>query len=304
MTLTVTARKDIDFLVSSGASWPDEADYRPAGWTSLRSPAEVGQLDALVAKSKKRDTAPHGLDAATLVEVEAHAAILRQCWVTPEYVWRLAELMVGPPEVDPFWNAWAHTHRLWSGVRLLDGRDGRNGFDVSLWGRVEGRGWSTASGREEVLSERGRTAYVNGPHGDAGAYVSACVRARDLGHRVAAVVALDGCGWFAGNTVRNEDLHTCSDVSSCDVLAIPEGGRMSFEGPPGIRPSSPTKGYALAMWGVPDDVYNALWVSSPAAVRVVVGGQRWVLWPGCCDSGLVSGAVELKTLLDMPTRAT
>ena len=198
-------------------------------------------------------------------------------------------------------------HRLWGGVRLLDGNEGRDGFNLSLWGRVTEPGSSTsfALGNLAVkreATERGRTAYVNGPHGDTARYVETCARAARAKHKVAAVVALDGCGWFAGNTTAEPlaapdaagtlEAHVptqhAADVLSCDLLCVPEERRMSFEPPPGVPPSSPTKGYALAVWGATMDDARRLAPTSidrGGAVRVTVAGHRWVILPGCGDAG-------------------
>jgi len=165
----------------------------------------------------------------------------------------------------------------------------RNGFDLSLWGRVTDPGSAvpfTLGGLSatRASSERGRTAYVNGPHGDTAKYVETCTQASRAGHKVAAVVALDGNGWFAGNS---DNVPT--DVLSCDLLCIPEGGRMSFEPPPGVKPSSPTKGYALAVWGASMDDVRRLPGAAGApggAVRVTINGYRWVILPGCGDASL------------------
>ena len=184
---------------SSAAPWPGESFYRPPGWRSKLAPGEIGPRLAVVTSQLEEDWE----NAKLITErkrLEEHVTLLRQMWVTREWVWRMAEALVGPPELDPFWHPWSHVHRLWGGVRLLDGNDGRDGFNLSLWGRVgivdaSKPGLPTING-----STRGRTAYVNGPHGDTARYVETCARAARAKHKVAAVVALDGCGWFAGNT--------------------------------------------------------------------------------------------------------
>lgn len=289
---------------SSAAPWPGEATYRPPGWRSKLAPGEISPRLADVNDLLESDWE----NAALITErkrLEEHVALLRQMWVTRMYVWCLAEALVGPPEVDPFWHPWSHVHKVWAGVRLLDGNDGRNGFDLSLWGRVTEPG-STSSfvlgslSVKRESSDRGRTAYVNGPHGDTARYVETCTRAARAGHKVAAVVALDGCGWFAGNTSTGlaaayedgqpsrEIVQLAADVLSCDLLCIPEGGRMSFEPPPGVKPSSPTKGYALAIWGATMDEARRLPGATSdqpgCAVRVTIDGHRWVILPGCGDA--------------------
>lgn len=276
---------------SSAAPWPGESTYRPPGWRSKLAPGEIGPRLREVASLLEDDWE----NAKLITErkrLEEHVALLRQMWVTRPWVWRLAEALIGPPEVDPFWHPWSHVHKLWGGVRLLDGNDGRDGFDLSLWGRAEEDPNLTNGGR-------GRTAYVNGPHGDTTRCVETCTRAARADHKVAAVVALDGCGWFAGNTSTEpaavyedgqpsrEVVRLAADVLSCDLLCVPEERRMSFEPPPGVPPSSPTKGYALAVWGATMADARRLAPTSidrGGAVRVTVDGHRWVILPGCGDT--------------------
>lgn len=265
--------------LSTAAEWPDESTYRPAGWTTGLTPRDVSTLSRKIETAKKPGTAPHGIAADVVAIVEQHMAILRQCWVTRPHVWRLAEALLGPPQTDPFWNPWSHIHRMYAGVRLLDGRDGRDGFDVSLW-----------TG----------TTYVNGPHGDTAAYVRTCVEAHLAGHRVAAVVTQDGLRWFAGAATRMGDGDDAKpgrcDVMSCDVLAVPEDGRMSFEPPPGVKPSSPMKGYGVAMWGVPESVLAEVFGASPMAQRVEVDGRRWTLHLCAGDAGADPSIVRTLTV--------
>lgn len=286
-TAVVAAVAGVKHLPESAAArWPGEATYRPPGWQSELAPEKIGKRLIEVNKILEADW-DNGVLIAERDVLEAHLAILRQMWITRERVWRLAELLIGPPEVDPFWHPWSHIHKLWGGVRLLDGNEGRDGFDLSLWGRravvdTSKPGLPTVDG-----STRGRTAYVNGPHGDTAKYVETCTQAARAGHKVAAVVALDGNGWFAGNA---DNVPT--DVLSCDLLCIPEGGRMSFEPPPGVKPSSPTKGYALAVWGASMDDVRRLPGAAGApggAVRVTINGYRWVILPGCGDASLWHG---------------
>lgn len=283
--------------LSSAAPWSGADVFRPPGWRDPRSPAQVvARLAELEA-----ERSGSGWESATLstakeaARLEEHVKILRQSWVTRPNVWRLAEALIGPPEVDPFWNPWSYTHRLYSGVRLLDGLQGRDGFDLRLWGTVRGApsAWNEDRQCFEIPPSRPRTAYVNGPHGNTAKYVGLAARAAAAGHRVAAVVALDGCNWFAGATSDGEDhSRRHADVASCDVLAVPEGGRMSFEPPPGIAESSPAKGYALALWGVPETL--DLWRGRGGS-RVVVDGTTWTLLRGCGDAGLVTHPLVLGT---------
>ncbi len=297
----MTSANVVHLPESSAAPWPGESTYRPPGWRSKLAPGEIGPRLAVVTSLLEEDWE----NAKLITErkrLEEHVTLLRQMWVTREWVWRMAEALVGPPELDPFWHPWSHVHRLWGGVRLLDGNEGRDGFDLSLWGRVgivdaSKPGLPTIDG-----STRGRTAYVNGPHGDTARYVETCTRAARAKHKVAAVVALDGCGWFAGNTTAKPlaapdatgilEAHVptqhAADVLSCDLLCVPEERRMSFEPPPGVPPSSPTKGYALAVWGATMDDARRLAPTSidrGGAVRVTVAGHRWVILPGCGDAG-------------------
>ena len=305
----MTSANVVHLPESSAAPWPGESFYRPPGWRSKLAPGEIGPRLAVVTSQLEEDWE----NAKLITErkrLEEHVTLLRQMWVTREWVWRMAEALVGPPELDPFWHPWSHVHRLWGGVRLLDGNDGRDGFNLSLWGRVpeDDRACETKSDGECISDKpcmhapRGRTAYVNGPHGDTARYVETCARAARAKHKVAAVVALDGCGWFAGNTTAEPlaapdatgtlEAHVptqhAADVLSCDLLCVPEERRMSFEPPPGVPPSSPTKGYALAIWGATMDDARRLGptgIDRGGAVRVTVAGHRWVILPGCGDAG-------------------
>lgn len=295
---------------SSAAPWPTVDAYRPPGWTSPLSPPAVVTALAALKKADERDFDPVGAAERKerIADLELHVALLRQAWCTRLEVWRLAEALIGPPEVDPFWNPWSVTHQTWSGVRLLDGNDGRDGFDLSLWGRVI---MSSAPGLPSLIRTppfgRGRTAYVNGPHGDTSRYVALSTGAAAAGHRVAAVTALDGTGWFAGGTETvNGDppAKVRRDVLSCDVLAIPADGRMSFVAPPvGIASSSPRAGYGLALWGVPPEILFRLWPESGLvgpdgrAVRVTHVGAPWVLLRGCGDPGQATVVRDLTSII-------
>ena len=295
---------------SSAAPWPTVDAYRPPGWTSPLSPSAVVATLAALKKADERDFDPVGAAERKerIVDLERHVALLRQAWCTRLEVWRLAEALLGPPEVDPFWNPWSVTHATWSGVRLLDGNDGRDGFDLSLWGRVS---MPSVFGPPSLIRTppfgRGRTAYVNGPHGDTSRYVALSTGAAAAGHRVAAVTGLDGCGWFAGGTetVNGDPPGKVSrDVLSCDVLAIPADGRMSFVVPPvGLGSSSPRSGYGLALWGVPPEVLFKLWPDGGPvgpdgrAVRVTHAGAPWVLLRGCGDPGVATTVRDLTSII-------
>ena len=155
----MTSANVVHLPESSAAPWPGESFYRPPGWRSKLAPGEIGPRLAVVTSQLEEDWE----NAKLITErkrLEEHVTLLRQMWVTREWVWRMAEALVGPPELDPFWHPWSHVHRLWGGVRLLDGNDGRDGFNLSLWGRVgivdaSKPGLPTIDG-----STRGRTAYV------------------------------------------------------------------------------------------------------------------------------------------------
>lgn len=237
-------------LLSLGAPWPGAAAWRPCGWRTGLEPAEVAE--ALADLSPKRgapdpDRVAHWRGRGVgLPEVKADAALLRDCWTTDEWVWRLAEEVVGPPAVDPYWNPWAATHLLWSGVRLLDGRDGRDGFDPALWGRG--------------------TAFVNWPHSDSTRGMAATAAHVRAGNAAAVVAPLDGCEWVQGATAPAVDPAgglLSADLASADLLVLL--GRLRFRPPPGISESSPRGAYWLALFGV-----------EPERVAALAGRRLWV----------------------------
>lgn len=246
-------------LLSAAAPWPDADAWRPRGWRTGLTPAEVA--DALFDLNPKRgavdlDRERYWHDrGVTLPAVKADAALLRDCWTTPLWIWRLAEEVIGAPSVDPFWNPWSAVHGAWSGVRLLDGQHGRDGFDVALWG----------SG----------AAYVNGPHSDNSrtmATVAAHVRA---GNAAAVVAPLDGCDWVQGATAPAEGGPVVADFLSADLIVLL--GRVRFQPPPGIEESSPRGAYQLGLWGVPAEQVDALagarvWIEEARREVVFVRG--------------------------------
>jgi hypothetical protein len=250
-------------LLSAGAPWPGAADWRPAGWRSGLAPAEIG--DALAdltssAPGRYEQWRARGLD---LPIVKADAALLRDCWSTCGWVWRLAEEVIGPPAVDPFWNPWAETHEIWTGVRLLDGRDGRDGFDPRLWGRG--------------------TAYVNGPHSANGRTVAATIAHVRAGNRAAVVAPLDGCEWVQGATAPPAEqggAPVVADLASADLLILL--GRLRFRPPPGVAESSPRAAYWLALFGVDPAIVSDL---AGRRVRIPEAGREAVVLRGAGDAG-------------------
>ena len=251
-------------LVSAGAPWPNADAWRPAGWRTGLAPAEVA--DALSDLAPRRGTPDPGRVAAwaargvTLATAKGDAALLRDCWASQEWMWRLAEEIIGPPAVDSFWNAWSVTHELWSGVRLLDGTDGRDGFDPALWGAG--------------------TAYVNGPHSD-NSRTMACVAAHvRAGNRAAMIAPLDGCDWVQGATASVGGAVVVADFASANLIVLL--GRARFRPPPGVTESSPRGAFQMGLWGVPADVVRDL---AGARVWVPEARREVVIVRGAGDAG-------------------
>ena len=262
-------------LVSAGAPWPNADAWRPAGWRTGLSPADVA--DALYDLSPARGAVDPDRAAAwaargvTLATVKADAAVLRDCWASQEWMWRLAEEVVGPPAVDSFWNPWSVTHELWSGVRLLDGVDGRDGFDPGLWGTG--------------------TAYVNGPHSD-NSRTMACVAAHvRAGSRAAMIAPLDGCDWVQGATASVDGAVVVADFASADLIVLL--GRARFRPPPGISESSPRGAFQMGLWGVPADTVRDL---AGARVWVPEARRDVVFMRGAGDAGRPVSEDRLKAL--------
>jgi hypothetical protein len=227
-------------LISAAAAWPGAAAWRPAGWASGLAPEVLG---GALARSRAADEplARHLPPEVQIGSAVADLKLLRDCWATYLWVWRdLACPLIGPPAVDSFWNPWSTIHEEWAGVRLLDGREGRDGFDPANWG--DG------------------AAYVNGPHSDNTASVAAAVAHARRGQPVAVVAPLDGCEWAMGALTPEEDAR--ADLLSADLLILL--GRVAFRPPPGISESGPRQAYALALWGL-----------EPAVVAELAGRRIW-----------------------------
>lgn len=253
-------RNAVPYLTSSGAPWPGADLWRPAGWRTGLAPAEVMEALSDLSSGKAEREAPWHARGVLLPAVKADAALLRDCWATPLWTWEVAAEIVGPPQVDPFWNPWSAIHERWAGVRLLDGREGRDGFDPA----ARGAG----------------TSYDNWPHSDNSrgmAALSAHVRA---GNRAAAVAPLDGAAWVQGAVAPSEGGPVVADLLSADLVVLL--GRVRFRPPPGVPESSPRGAYVLALWGV-----------EPGLVRDLAGSRLWVpeaqreivFLAGCGDGG-------------------
>ena len=203
-------------------------DWRPPGWKS--DPATV---IAVVAEAGMRAKAKHrrgepltDADAAALHDL----ALLRQCYCTPRWVWRLAGLLLdvepGGWAGDPFHNEWSHARAfLAPDAWTMDGHSVKSdGF--ATWPRCYEHdpcvphtceGDACWSGDGPLL--------VNGPHrkgprGLAG-WVPLAARAGRL-RKVAAVVPADAVGWFIEHGMR------------CDAEV--NRGRMDYDLVPGLPP--------------------------------------------------------------------
>lgn len=87
----------------------------------------------------------HWWDRLALSQVRPnHPAfkIMRQCWVTPAKVWRLAAMFTGPIRLDPFYSPFSHIAKGRYDTRL-DGSFGRDGFNLENW---KGRGVAGVNG--------------------------------------------------------------------------------------------------------------------------------------------------------------
>jgi hypothetical protein len=216
-------------------------DWRPPGWASdpAVAVAAVAQrgLEAR-AKQKRREVLTLADEAAL-----ADLALLRQCYCTPRWVWRLAGWLLGvePGEWqgDPFHNEWSHARAfLAPDAWTMDGLDGPHGPDPNRDGFVTWHDLVEAAGAPECdIDEPGGWTeqdpawpgrgplLVNGPHrkgpqGLAG-WVPLAARAGRL-RKVAAVVPSDAVGWFVEHGMR------------CDAEV--SLGRMDYDLVPGLPP--------------------------------------------------------------------
>lgn len=216
-------------------------DWRPPGWGSNPAvPITVVAEHGLRARAKGRRGEPlTDADALALRDLD----LLRQCYCTPRWVWRLAGYLLGVAPGgwagDPFHNEWSHAREFlasdaWAkdGLPTPWGPEGdamQNGF--CTWQNVAdtvppdtdvcppGQSWGDPAwqGDGPLL--------VNGPHrkGPRGlqGWVPLAARAGRL-RKVAAVVPSDNVGWFAEHGMR------------CDAEV--NLGRMDYDLVPGLPP--------------------------------------------------------------------
>lgn len=216
-------------------------DWRPPGWksdpaTAIAVVAEAGMR----AKSKHRRGEPlTDADAAALHDL----ALLRQCYCTPRWVWRLAGCLLdvepGGWAGDPFHNEWSHSRAfLASDAWTMDGLPSTTYNDADNDGFMTWHDHCEAAGAPACdLDLTGRLQWadpawpgdgpllVNGPHrkgprGLAG-WVPLAARAGRL-RKVAAVVPADAVGWFIEHGMR------------CDAEV--NLGRMDYDLVPGLPP--------------------------------------------------------------------
>ena len=202
-------------LVSAGTPWPNADAWRPAGWRTGLSPADVA--DALYDLSPARgavdpDRAAAWAARGVTATAKADAALPATCWASQEWMWRLAEEVIGPPAVDPFWNPWSVTHELLERGPPARRRGRARWLRPGLWGTG--------------------TAYANGPHSD-NSRTMACVAAHvRAGNRAARSRRSMGA---TGSRVRRR---AWTGRWSWPIrVGRPDrtAGRARFRPPPGIR---------------------------------------------------------------------
>lgn len=215
--------------------------WRPPGWSSdPTTPLVVVVAAALAAKAKqKRRETLLDADVVALRDLE----LLRQCYCTPRWVWRLAGWLLGvkPGEWsgDPFHNEWSHSREFlapdaWTkdglpgpwgpeGDAMQDGfctwRDLADLLPPDTDVCPEGQKWEDPSwlGDGPVLANG---PHRKGPRGLTG-WVVLAARAGRL-RKVAAVVPSDHVSWFVEHGLR------------CDAEV--NLGRMDYDLPPGLPP--------------------------------------------------------------------
>lgn len=218
--------------------------WRPPGWSSdPATPLAVVVAAALAAKAKqKRRETLLDADVVVLRDLE----LLRQCYCTPRWVWRVAGWLLGvkPGEWsgDPFHNEWSHAREfLAPGAWTMNGIDDPEvGYHPSNDGFATFHDGCEFVGAPECdLDATGRLQWddpawpgdgpvlANGPHrkGPRGltGWVHLAARAGRL-RKVAAVVPSDHVSWFVEHGLR------------CDAEV--NLGRMDYDLPPGLPPIS------------------------------------------------------------------
>ena len=216
-------------------------DWRPPGWGSdPAAPIAVVAEHGLRARAKsRRGEALTDADALALRDLD----LLRQCYCTPRWVWRLAGYLLGVTPGgwagDPFHNEWSHAREfLAPGAWTMDGLPSTTHNDCDNDGFATWHDHCEAAGAPACdLDATGRLRWddpawpgdgpllVNGPHrkGPCGlqGWVPLAARAGRL-RKVAAVVPSDNVGWFAEHGMR------------CDAEV--NLGRMDYDLVPGLPP--------------------------------------------------------------------
>lgn len=159
--------------------------------------------------------------------VTANRRAIRNCWRTPAYVWetvaRVAGLEFGRSLItDPFDHPDSAIARF--ATTRLDGHDGRNGFDTSLW-----QGF----------------ALVNGPHSDSAEvarvtreYGEACLASGDPTTGAALFAPYRGDRWLT------------RDAATAPIWL--HFGRVACAAPVSVKKSGPTGATIVAIWAHPD----------------------------------------------------
>lgn len=153
-------------------------------------------------------------DADHLGAVCSNLKLLRDCWVTPAWVWRLVEAIAGQSiDTDPFCNPFCHN----GATNRIDGHNG-DGYDIELWRGLVG---------------------ANPPHSDmpkaaevAAAYGRRCLERGSGG--VALIAPNRGDLWFRQHCASATILIDC--------------GRVPFEPPPHVPKSGPPGSTVIPMW--------------------------------------------------------
>lgn len=161
--------------------------------------------------------------------------ILRTCWVTPSWVWRLARQFMSPCDLDPFWNPWS--------TACEDVRNDPEGMLPQTVGvGCESRpfvgldGSSPTSDGFKVENWSGKNANANGPWSAPVKWVPTCAefgRTRNC----FAVVPNDTTKWFYEH------------AWAADLLIFPEK-RVQFVSPwpDVVKVSSARCGAVFPMW--------------------------------------------------------
>lgn len=200
----------------------DVDTYRPVGWPYPPSMSfeRVVEMARIASAKSARKEALKDEDSKAI----AAMTMLRDCYVTDEWVWRLASLVAGKArgtwDCDPYFNAWSYTKEwLVENPLVLDGFEGRDGL---------------AKDPDDKPSFWTGDCLVNGPHSVTEKWISlAAMHGRE--NIVAAVVQVSGQKWLMKHGMQ------------CDVCI--ELGRMNYVSPRGLPPAKCNPlGSALLLW--------------------------------------------------------